>query len=224
VAHDGTLFLDEVSELPAETQAKLLRVLQEHEFEPVGSSKSIRVNVRIIAATNRDLAEAVKAGTFRSDLFYRLNVFPIRVPALKVRVSDVPAMVNFFVGRFAKRMGKPTLLVSSNTMRKLTGYDWPGNLRELQNVIERAVILSAGDTLTLDTDFGDGEGLMGDAVAGVTSGPAVLLKDAERAHIESVLQQTNWLIEGPRGAAKMLGVHPNTLRSRIQKFALKRPA
>lgn len=139
-------------------------------------------------------------------------------------VSDVPALVNFFVGRFAKRMEKPTPLVPSNTMRKLTGYDWPGNVRELQNVIERAVILSVGDTLTLDTDFGDGEGLMEEAVSSAKSEPVTSLKDAERAHIESVLQQTNWLIEGPRGAAKMLGVHPNTLRSRIQKFALRQPA
>ena len=217
VADNGTLFLDEVGELPLETQSKLLRVLQEHEFEPVGSSKSIKVNVRIIAATNRDLAAAVKTGAFRSDLYYRLNVFPIRVPPLSERLDDIPALVSFFVNRFAGGMGKPGMTVPVEAMQKLTSYTWPGNVRELMNVIERAVILSPGDTLRLESDF---TGL--DEPAENTAGAATL-EEAERMHIESVLRQTNWVIEGSRGAARILEVHPNTLRSRIQKFGLKRP-
>src|SRR5439155_1748938 len=143
------IFLDEVGELPMDTQVKLLRVLQEQEFEPIGSSKTIKVNVRIVAATNRDLEELVREGKFRADLFYRLNVVPLRVPALRERVSDLPLLVTFFVQKCAKKLGKQITSVSEEAMRRLTGYAWPGNIRELQNVIERAVILSPGKTLVL---------------------------------------------------------------------------
>src|SRR5258706_6595440 len=149
VADGGTIFLDEVGELPLETQVKLLRVLQEQEFEPIGSSKTIKVNVRVIAATNRDLNEAVSEGKFRRDLFYRLNVFPLSVPALRERVSDLPLLVTFFVQKCAKKLGKHVSSVSEEAMRRLTNYSWPGNIRELQNIIERAVILSPGKTLVI---------------------------------------------------------------------------
>src|SRR5204862_7662579 len=149
LADGGTIFLDEVGELPMDTQVKLLRVLQEQEFEPIGSSKTIKVNVRIVAATNRDLEELVREGKFRADLFYRLNVVPLRVPALRERVSDLPLLVTFFVQKCAKKLGKQITSVSEEAMRRLTGYAWPGNVRELQNVIERAVILSPGNTLVL---------------------------------------------------------------------------
>jgi formate hydrogenlyase transcriptional activator len=152
LADGGTLFLDEVGELPPETQVKLLRVLQEGEFEPVGSSRTQRVDVRIIAATNRDLAEAVRAGRFRSDLFYRLNVFPLEVPPLRERRADIPQLVMFFVSRFAKRFGKAVEGVSQDAMDQLVNYSWPGNIRELQNLIERAVVLSPGPVLALERD------------------------------------------------------------------------
>src|SRR5437899_3356062 len=154
VADGGTIFLDEVGELPLDTQVKLLRVLQEQEFEPIGSSKTVKVDVRIIAATNRDLSAAVTEGKFRRDLYYRLNVFPIRVPPLRERIADVPLLMSFFLQRFAKKLGKPVKKVSEETVRSLTGYPWPGNIRELQYVIERAILLSPGDTLVLAPDFG----------------------------------------------------------------------
>src|SRR6266498_3221226 len=153
VADGGTIFLDEVGELPLETQVKLLRVLQEQEFEPIGSSRTVKVDVRIIAATNRDLSAAVAEGKFRADLFYRLKVFPITVPPLRKRAADIPLLVSFFLQRFAKKFGKPVKKVSEETIRRLAGYAWPGNIRELQNVIERAILLSPGDTLLLAPDF-----------------------------------------------------------------------
>jgi formate hydrogenlyase transcriptional activator len=153
LANGGTIFLDEIGELPLETQVKLLRVLQEHEFEPVGSSRTQRVDVRVIAATNRNLREMVEAGRFRSDLFYRLNVFPLQLPPLRERRSDIPQLVALCVSRFAKRFGKKVEGVSQETMARLMSYPWPGNIRELQNVMERAVVLSAGPTLRLDKDL-----------------------------------------------------------------------
>src|SRR5439155_512695 len=147
------IFLDEVGEIPLETQVKLLRVLQEQEFEPVGSNQTVRVDVRVIAATNRDLEEAVRAGRFRADLFYRLNVFPLRVPPLRERASDIPQLAMFFLSRFAKRFGRQVATIASETMDRLVSYPWPGNIRELQNVIERAVVLSRGPTLELDRDL-----------------------------------------------------------------------
>ena len=153
LAHNGTLFLDEVGELPLETQVKLLRVLQEQEFEPVGSNRTIKVNVRIIAATNRDLEKAVRSGGFRSDLYYRLNVIPLYVPALRERRSDIPQLVTSFLEKYAKRMGKPVQSVSRESMKALVDYAWPGNIRELQNVIERGVVLSRGTVLRLGPDL-----------------------------------------------------------------------
>lgn len=255
VADGGTIFLDEVGELPLDTQVKLLRVLQEREFEPIGSSKTLKVDVRIIAATNRDLSAAVAEGKFRRDLYYRLNVFPIAVPPLRERAADVPLLVMFFLQRFARKFNKPVKQVSAETMRRLTSYAWPGNIRELQNVIERAILLSPAETLELGPEFA----LAPDALAAPPSPPAGLavaqaasvssrlpppvavesgvaaapvangagpasLAQVERRHIEAVLGQTNWMIEGERGAARLLNLNPSTLRSRMQKLGIKRPA
>ncbi|SRR5579884_5502 len=217
LADGGTIFLDEVSELPLDTQVKLLRVIQEGELERVGSSKLINVNVRVIAATNRNLAEAVKSGSFRSDLFYRLNVFPIEVPPLRERKSDIPLLVNFFITKFAKKLNKQVQSISKETMERLMNYPWPGNIRELQNVIERAVVLAQGSTIQID------ESLLGLSVGSQTQGSVETLEDVERGHIIRVLEQTNWVIDGKRGAASILDINPNTLRSRMQKLGIKRP-
>jgi transcriptional regulator with GAF, ATPase, and Fis domain len=238
LADGGTIFLDEVGELPFDTQVKLLRVLQEQEFEPVGGSQTVRVNVRVIAATNRDLATMVREGKFRSDLFYRLNVLPVSIPALRQRQEDVPLLVAFFVQRFAKKFSKPVKQVSGETMDRLVNYAWPGNIRELQNIIERAVVLSQGDILELAPGFGPevepttvsesrfaGQGSplsVGSVPVTTTPNDASLTED-ERRHIESVLAQTNWMIEGERGAAKALNLSPSTLRSRMQKLGIRRP-
>ncbi len=244
LADGGTLFLDEVGELPMDTQVKLLRVLQEQEFEPIGSSRTIKVNVRVVAATNRDLEEQVREGKFRADLFYRLNVVPLRAPALRERMSDLPLLVTFFVQKCATKLGKHIKSVSDDAMQQLICYTWPGNVRELQNVIERAVILSPGNTLVLAEKLSTPADLAGrvaprapgleareDRAHGVTSPTAESevqkggsLEDVERRHIESVLTRTNWMIEGERGAAKMLNINPSTLRSRMQKLNIKRPA
>ena len=217
LADGGTIFLDEIGDLPAETQVKLLRVLQEQEFEPIGSSKTIRVDVRVIAATNRNLEEAVEEKRFRSDLFYRLNVFPIMMPPLRVRPTDIPLLVAFFLVRFKTKLGKQITQVAPEAMQRLINYDWPGNVRELQNVIERAVILSDGSTLALPSEF-RGSTLPSQSLQ---SGAITLEMDATtRKHIESVLAQTGGVIEGPRGAAQLLNLHPNTLRSRMQKLGI----
>lgn len=216
LADGGTIFLDEVGELPLDAQVKLLRVLQEREFERVGSGHSTKVNVRVIAATNRDLHAAVKVGSFRADLLYRLNVFPIEVPALSARTSDIPLLVHHFVAKFSAKLGKRFEEVSQGTMDRLTRYSWPGNIRELENVIERATILAIGPRLQIDEAFLHME-------------PAPLLlsegtmEEVERAHIFRVLQDMNWVIEGKQGAAIRLGLHPNTLRSRMQKLGIKKP-
>jgi PAS domain S-box-containing protein len=221
LADGGTIFLDEVGELPLDTQVKLLRVLQEQEFEPIGSSRTIRVNVRVVAATNRDLEEMVREGKFRSDLYYRLSVVPLRVPSLRERTMDLSLLVPFFVQKCAKKLGKQIGSVSDDVMRRLANYSWPGNVRELQNVIERAVILSPGTTLVL------AEELRPAAVASARAipapGNASSLDDVERNHIESVLNQSRWMIEGDRGAARILGMNPSTLRSRMQKLGIQRP-
>ncbi len=228
LADGGTLFLDEVGELPPETQVKLLRVLQEREFEPVGSSRSVRVDVRIIAATNRNLDEEVKAGRFRADPFYRLNVFPLEVPPLRERAGDLPQLVMFFLSRFNKKFGKKVEGVSQESMRRLMGYPWPGNIRELQNVIERAVVLSPGPMLSLGPDLLPASGAppvpATEAPATVVALPRGLpaLQDVERSHIQAVLRQTGGVIEGPRGAATILDLHPNTLRSRMKKLGITR--
>lgn len=235
VANGGTLFLDEVGELPPDTQVKLLRVLQEQEFEPVGSSRTVHVNVRIIAATNRNLEESVRVGAFRSDLYYRLNVLPLQVPSLRERRSDIPQLVMFFLERFSKRAGKKLDAVSRPTMQRLENYSWPGNIRELQNIIERGVVLSRSSILELGPDFlplepsaaarpGDAEGTASapqpDPIAD-DAGPS--LREVERRHILAVLQQTGGVIDGPKGAATILELHPNTLRSRMKKLRIARP-
>ena len=216
LAGGGTLFLDEVGEIPLEVQAKLLRVLQEREFERVGGSVPISVDVRIIAATNRDLLKAVREGTFREDLYYRLSVFPIRLPPLRERAEDIPLLARFLTRRFASRIGKQIDSIAQETMDALMTYSWPGNVRELENVLERAVILSSGRTLELNLST-----LLESAPTAVSQ-PAVTLESMERNHILTVLQQTRWTIDGPQGAAKILGLHPNTLRSRLKKMGLKR--
>jgi PAS domain S-box-containing protein len=216
LADGGTLFLDEVGELPAEAQAKLLRVLQEREFERVGGRTPIKADVRIIAATNRDLLTSVREKSFREDLYYRLGVFPIQLPALRERTDDIPLLVRLFLDRFATRVGRRIDNISSETMRRLVTYSWPGNIRELENVLERAVILATGPALEIEPD------IFGHAHSGPAAAPELTLEDVERSHILSVLRQTSWVIEGPRGAAQILGLHPNTLRSRVKKLGLAR--
>jgi formate hydrogenlyase transcriptional activator len=243
LADGGTIFLDEIGELPLETQVKLLRVLQEHEFEPVGSNQSRRVNVRLIAATNRDLRQAVAEGRFRSDLFFRVNVLPIRVPALRERREDIPLLVHFFVNRYARQMAKRVDGVSRKAMDRLMAYGWPGNVRELQNIIERAVVLAQGPVLDLGSEVlwnpaesgGPSQGT-GSSVAAEpapsTGGaepvnPAVpedtSLDQVSREHISLVLERCGWVIEGPHGAARVLGLRPSTLRSRMKKLGLQPP-
>lgn len=226
LADGGTLFLDEVSELPLDTQVKLLRVLQEHEFEPLGSSRTVKVNVRIIAASNRDLEKAVQEGRFRADLFYRLNVLPMILPPLRQRRTDIPLLTHFFVDRFSRQLGKRITGVAQDTMDILSGYSWPGNIRELQNVIERAVVLCPGTILKLDkdllpvTDAAHEQEIVTTAAA-ETQAPSSL-QNVERAHIIQVLKETQGVIEGPHGAAKILNIHPNTLRSRMKKLGIER--
>ena len=220
LADGGSLFLDEVGDLPLETQAKLLRVLQEREIERVGGGASIPIDVRIIAATNRDLLEAVRAGSFREDLYYRLSVFPIALPPLRERADDIPLLVRFLVDKFATRAGRRLDGVSPETMRRLVAYRWPGNIRELENVLERAVILATGPTLDFEVDAELAADP--DVPAGDPSDSS--LEAVERRHIVSVLRQTRWVIEGPRGAAQVLGLHPNTLRSRLKKMGIARSA
>jgi formate hydrogenlyase transcriptional activator len=217
LADGGTIFLDEVGELPPDTQVKLLRVVQEQEFEPVGSSTTVRVNVRVVAATNRDLSAAVAAGRFRGDLYYRLAVVPIHVPPLRERPGDVRLLASFLVQKIARRLGRPVPSISERTMEMLAEYDWPGNVRELQNVIERAVVLSRGDSLTIP------ESLPASRDRSPSTDAATTLEEAERRHIERVLREKNWTIEGERGAARALDIHPNTLRSRLQKLGIRRP-
>lgn len=227
LADGGTLFLDEVSELPLETQVKLLRVLQEGEFEPVGSSRTVRVDVRTIAATNRNLEEAVGQGRFRSDLFYRLNVFPLKVPPLRERTSDIPQLTMFFLSHFARKLGKKLESVSQDTMDLLVSYSWPGNVRELQNIIERGVVLAQGTVLKLDRDLVPASSRTRQPLE--VSHPRVdapleglTLEQVERKHILSVLDQVKWVIEGSKGAAQLLKLHPNTLRSRMKKLGISR--
>src|SRR6266436_5145159 len=212
LADGGTIFLDEVGELPAETQIMLLRVLQEREFERVGGTGPIRVNVRVIAATNRDLHAAVADGTFRADLFYRLNVFPLDVPALRERRSDVPLLVEYFIHRYAKRAGKRICGLTKETAQLLQSYDWPGNNRELQNVIERAVIVCDSDTLSIDARWLSGRSET-PAVASLSTGT---LATREKDAIEVALTDCKGRVSGPFGAAARLGVPASTLESKIK--------
>jgi len=217
LADKGTLFMDEVGELSAETQVKLLRALQEREFERVGGSRPLTVDVRLIAATNRDLQEEVNAGRFRADLFYRLNVFPIRVPPLRERRSDIPLLVRHFLAHFQRRLAKSLKAVTPESMERLQAYSWPGNIRELQNVIERACVLARGPMVEVRDALGP---VNKETLA--TSGDETLgtLDDVDRRHIRRVLEATEGVISGPNGAAKILGLHPNTLRSRMERLGL----
>lgn len=216
LADGGTIFLDEIGDLPLELQAKLLRVLQEEELERVGGSTTIQVKVRVIAATNRDLQEAMEEERFRPDLFYRLAVFPIEIPPLRERRSDIPLLAEFFARDFGKKLGKTIETISDGAMARLMAYDWPGNIRELKNVIERAAILTRGSELALDDWW---------SKPNSTSGPAApLTLDAlQRKHILSVLDVTGWRVSGERGAARLLGIKPTTLMARMKKLGIERP-
>jgi formate hydrogenlyase transcriptional activator len=216
LAHQGTLFLDEIGDVPLELQSKLLRVLQEHEIERLGSTRTIRVDFRLIAATNRNLDDMVGKREFRADLYYRLNVFPVRIPPLRERPEDIPPLVRYFTQRFAKRLRRPIESVSRESMDLLCRWPWPGNIRELQNVIERAVILSRGPVLTVPrAEF---------EAAVPPASSAVTLEDAEREHILRALADTNWVIGGPRGAAARLGVKRTSLVSTMRRLHIVRPA
>lgn len=219
LASQGTIFLDEISEIPVDLQSKLLRVLQEREFERLGSSRTLRTDARLIAATNRDLSSMVEEQKFRSDLFYRLNVFPIFVPPLRERKEDIPFLVRHFAQHFARNMTKNINMIPTETMNALANYPWPGNIRELQNVIERAVILSKGPILKVS--LADLRSKAPDA-NGLPNGAATL-EEIERRHILSVLEQTNWVFAGPNGAAAKLGIKRPTLQFRMQKLGISRP-
>jgi formate hydrogenlyase transcriptional activator len=213
LAHGGTIFLDEIGDLPLELQGKLLRVLQEGEFERVGGRQTLKVAVRVIAATNRDLEAAVAAGTFRADLFYRLNVFPIHVPPLREQPEAIPDLVRHLLARYGARLGRRIEMIRPAALQALQDYCWPGNVRELENVIERACILSRGPELELR------EWLHKPAPP---SQDTVRLDEVQRAHILSVLDRVGWRVSGERGAAKMLGLKPTTLEARMKKLGIRR--
>ncbi len=218
LAHTGTIFLDEIGDITADTQVKLLRVLQEQEFERVGGNETIKVNVRVIVATNRDLEAAVTQETFRADLFYRLNVFPILVPPLRERKEDIPILAQYFVDKYAKLLQKSIERIHPDSIEKLTQYSWPGNIRELENIIERGVILCDSNILSIEEEW--------DSPTSLTVRPSEqleTLEEMERNYILKVLQQTRWVIGGKKGAAEILNVHPNTLRSRLLKLGIKKP-
>lgn len=214
LADTGTIFLDEVGELSAEAQAKLLRILQEHEFERVGGAQSMRVDVRVIAATNRDLQTEVETGRFRSDLFYRLNVFPLVVPPLRERKSDIALLAQYFLEKATRKLGKNFDGLAPATLTELNRYSWPGNVRELQNVVERAAILCPGPLLEIEEPLA----LRTSATTPVNG----TLEEIERAHILRVLEENGWVIEGDQGAAAILGLNPSTLRGRLRKLGINR--
>jgi PAS domain S-box-containing protein len=220
LADGGTIFLDEIGEIPLEAQVKLLRVLQEREFERIGGTASIKVDVRVLAATNRDLLKAVREKTFREDLYYRLGVFPIQLPPLRGRAGDIPLLTQFLVNKYSARIGKRIDGVSKATMQRLQGYSWPGNIRELENVLERAIILANHPVLEIGADVLAGAPAR-DA-SSVLPATSASLEEVEKAHIVGILRQANWVIEGSAGAAKILGLHPNTLRSRLKKLGIAR--
>jgi PAS domain S-box-containing protein len=223
LADGGTIFLDEIGDLPLELQSKLLRVLQEGEFERLGSTKTMKVDVRVIAATNRDLDQAVAAGEFRKDLYYRLHVFPIHVPPLRERPSDIPLLVWYFLSHTKLSLGRPVESVSDDVMQRFERYQWPGNVRELENVVERAVILTKGPSLQLEESFGRSGGAS-PLAPGALGDRSTRLEDVERAHIVSVLQECGWYIKGRSNAAERLGLHPSTLLHRMKKLGVERPS
>jgi formate hydrogenlyase transcriptional activator len=217
IADKGTIFLDEIGELPQELQSKLLRVLQDGEFERLGSAKTVKVDVRVIAATSRDLKEEVSAGKFREDLFYRINVFPVSIPPLRKRTGDIAQLVRHFVDKYARKSGKKIETVPKDVVKALQRYSWPGNVRELEHVIERAVIITEGPVLQIVDYFQPVK-----APDAIESSPKDMAA-MEREHILRVLRETNWIIGGPRGAASILNIHPSTLRFRIKKLGIQRP-
>jgi len=226
LADGATIFLDEIGELPLELQAKLLRVLQEGEFERLGSSRTVRVDVRVIAASNRDLEQEVRRGSFRADLYYRLNVFPIRMPALRERREDIGMLVKFFVEQISRKMGKRIEMVEEEMLKAMEQYSWPGNVRELKNVIERAVILTKGDRLQVPEELGmcvRNEPSVELHQGGETTDTPAGLDEVQRRHITRVLKQTFWRIEGAKGAAAIMGINPGTLRSRMKRLGINRP-
>jgi len=217
LADGGTIFLDEIGELDPDLQTKLLRVLQEGEFERIGDARTLRVDVRVIAATNRDVQEAMDEGSFRPDLYYRLAVFPVELPPLRLRREDIPLLVWHFVEKKQRRLGKNINRISKKVMKSLVDNDWPGNVRELENVVERAIILSPGPSLELEGPFKK------PAVARCAEGASSNLEDVDRAHIVSVLEECNWRIKGVGATAERLGLKPSTLRYRMKKLGIERP-
>lgn len=216
LADGGTIFLDEIGEMPIDLQAKLLRVLQEGEFERVGNPRTMKVNARVIAATNRKLEEAIEKGEFREDLYYRLNVFPIALPPLRERKDDIPLLVQHFIKRFSKKFGKKDLILTKKVINELLAYPWPGNIRELENIVERAVIISKGDKLDL------GHSLPKTGRQAQRS-QFLTLEELERAHILKTLKYTHWKVSGENGAAKLLGLKRTTLEARMKKLGIERP-
>jgi len=226
LADKGTIFLDEVGDIPLELQPKLLRVLQEQEFERLGATRTIRVDVRVVAATNADLGRLVAERTFRSDLYYRLNVFPIQIPALRDRRDDIPLLVRYFVQKFSQRMNKTVLYVPAEAMDALVSYAWPGNIRELENLIERAVLLSPGKDLRVPlSELRSVQAPSTEQAAPPVSpeGNIATLEEAERQHILRALRKTEWRIAGARGAASILGMKRTTLQARMRKLGIRRP-
>jgi formate hydrogenlyase transcriptional activator len=232
LADRGTLFLDEVGDLPLELQPKLLRVLQEQEFERLGGTRTTRVDVRVVAATNSDLSKLVAGRAFRSDLYYRLNVFPIQIPALRERPEDIPLLVRYFVQRFSRSLNKEVEYIPADAMDALSNYSWPGNIRELENLLERAVLLSPGKELRVPlselksaTLAAPADADSSSSFASLTSpaSPVSTLEEAERQHILRALKQTQWRIAGPKGAAVLLGVKRTTLQARMRKLGIHRP-
>lgn len=233
LAHCGTIFLDEIGEVPMDVQVKLLRVLQEREFERIGGNQTIKTDVRVIAATNRDLHKSISEGIFRSDLYYRINVFPVELPPLRERKDDIPLLTHFFVQKYAPRINRRVDTVESESLHRLMQYSWPGNIRELENIIERALILNSGTTLRIDTDVLPEPIAPAHAAISQMRKPEMTedtkdktngddLDSVQREHINAILRETNWVIEGSRGAASLLGMKPGTLRHRMKKLGIAR--
>jgi formate hydrogenlyase transcriptional activator len=218
LADGGTVFLDEIGELSLELQTKLLRVIQEGEFHPVGSQRDQKTDVRIIAATNRDLKQEVRDGYFRSDLYYRINVFPIESPALRDRREDIPLLASYFLSKFRATVGKKIDLIAESSMDLLLAYDWPGNVRELQNVIERSAILCSGDRLTVQEALGNIDVCNPEPTNPLKQN----LEGLERANIIRALEESGWKVKGEGNAASRLGINPSTLRSRMKKLGIER--
>jgi transcriptional regulator with GAF, ATPase, and Fis domain len=218
LADGGTIFLDEIGELSCDVQVKLLRVLQEQQFERVGGNQTIRCDVRVIAATHRDLPNAIASGAFRADLFYRLNVFPVKLPPLRDRSEDIPLLTQFFVEKYAPKVGRQVNAIEGKTIDRLLRYDWPGNIRELENIVQRALILSSAPVLSI------GEEILPLTTQAAGMAPqAIDLDSVQREHILTTLRQTDWVVEGNLGAAVKLGMNPATLRYRMKKLGISRP-